>query len=217
MWCQRKTEGYPHVKVANFHTSFQDGLAFCALIHRHRPDLLDFSKLDPVCFPHFLLIFALIFRSAYTYNLLQADKAGNLQLAFDVAARDLDIPKMLDVSDMLDVPKPDERSVMTYVAAYFHVFSASQKAETAAKRVAKLLELTEANAAAKSDYERRADELSQWINQTIEKMEDRNFGDSIDSIQVRTFPTFSFFLPTFCKPRFTREVSRIFRLRQITH
>ncbi len=39
----------------------------------------------------------------------QADRAGNLQLAFDVAARDLDIPKMLDVGDMLDVPRPDER------------------------------------------------------------------------------------------------------------
>lgn len=159
LWCQRKTEGYPHVKVQNFHTSFQDGLAFCALIHRHRPDLLDFHKLDP------------------------ADKAGNLQLAFDVAAKDLDIPKMLDVSDMLDVPKPDERSVMTYVAAYFHVFSASQKAETAAKRVAKLLEFTEANNLAKSDYENRAKALVDWINATIHKMEDRNFGDSIDSIQ----------------------------------
>jgi actinin alpha len=159
LWCQRKTEGYAHVKVQNFHTSFQDGLAFCALIHRHRPDLLDFSKLDP------------------------SDKAGNLQLAFDVAARDLDIPKMLDVGDMLDVPKPDERSVMTYVAAYFHVFSASQKAETAAKRVAKLLEFAEANAAAKSDYERRAQELVDWINNTIEKMEDRSFGDTQESIQ----------------------------------
>jgi len=159
LWCQRKTEGYAHVKVQNFHTSFQDGLAFCALIHRHRPDLLDFAKLDP------------------------ADKAGNLQLAFDVAARDLDIPKMLDVSDMLDVPKPDERSVMTYIAAYFHVFSASQKAETAAKRVAKLLEFTEANTLAKNDYEKRAQELVDWINETIAKHEDRNFGDSTDSIQ----------------------------------
>jgi len=159
LWCQRKTEGYNHVKVSNFHTSFQDGLAFCALIHRHRPDLLDFSKLDP------------------------ADKAGNLQLAFDIAAKELDIPQMLDVSDMLDVPKPDERSVMTYIAAYFHVFSASQKAETAAKRVGKVLEFTEQINQAKTDYVERAMKLSEWINETTTRMEDRNFPQDLEGLQ----------------------------------
>jgi actinin alpha len=159
LWCQRKTEGYAHVKVTNFHTSFQDGLAFCALIHRHRPDLLDFSKLDP------------------------ADKAGNLQLAFDIAEKHLDIPKMLDVSDMLDVPKPDERSVMTYIAAYFHVFSASQKAETAAKRVDKVLEFTEQVNQAKTDYVERAMKLTEWIQEATTRMEDRNFPQDIDGLQ----------------------------------
>jgi len=159
LWCQRKTEGYPHVKVQNFHTSFQDGLAFCALIHRHRPDLLDFHSLDP------------------------ADRAGNLQLAFDIAEKHLDIPKMLDVGDMLDVPKPDERSVMVYIAAYFHVFSASQKAETAAKRVGKVLDFAAQNNAAKQDYTDRSQALADWVNQTIVRMNDRNFGDTTESIQ----------------------------------
>jgi hypothetical protein len=30
----------------------------------------------------------------------------------------------LDVEDVCDIQKPDERSVMTYVAEYFHAFSA---------------------------------------------------------------------------------------------
>lgn len=147
------------MKVSNFHTSFQDGLAFCALIHRHRPELLDFSKLDP------------------------SDKAGNLQLAFDVASKELDIPQMLDVSDMLDVPKPDERSVMTYIAAYFHVFSAGQKAETAAKRVDKVLDFQQQINNAKTDYVERAMKLIDWINEATTRMEDRNFPQDVEGLQ----------------------------------
>lgn len=71
----------------------------CALIHRHRPDLLDYGALD------------------------KTDSRGNTRLAFTMAAQHLNIPQLLDVSDICDVEKPDERSVMTYVAQYFHAFS----------------------------------------------------------------------------------------------
>ena len=72
LWCQRKTAPYKNVNVQNFHLSWRDGLAFCALIHRHRPDLLDYSKLS------------------------KDNPLENLNLAFDIAEKYLDIPRMLD-------------------------------------------------------------------------------------------------------------------------
>lgn len=76
LWCQRKTAPYKNVNVQNFHLSFKDGLAFCALIHRHRPDLIDYNKLS------------------------KDNPYENLNTAFDVAEKYLDIPRMLDPDGM---------------------------------------------------------------------------------------------------------------------
>lgn len=40
LWCQRLTNGYDNVKIENMTTSWRDGLGFCALIHKMRPDLM---------------------------------------------------------------------------------------------------------------------------------------------------------------------------------
>ena len=131
LWCQRKTKGYNHVNVQDFSGSFQDGMAFCALIHRHRPDLLDFDALNP------------------------EDKAGNLDKAFQVAADHLDIPRLLDVEDIVSMPRPDERSIMTYVAQLYKVFSSLDQAESAGRRVSKFVDDLKEVSDLIHDYEAR--------------------------------------------------------------
>lgn len=159
LWCQRKTAPYKNVNVQNFHMSFKDGLAFCALIHRHRPDLIDYEKLS------------------------KDDPMYNLNYAFEVAEKELDIPKMLDAEDMVNQVKPDERAVMTYVSCYYHAFSSSQQAETAAKRILKALNVNQGNEKAIEDYENLASDLLDWINQKIPQFNDRPTDASLEEMQ----------------------------------
>lgn len=155
LWCQRKTAPYKNCNVQNFHLSFKDGLAFCALIHRHRPELLDYHKLS------------------------KDNPVYNLNLAFDVAEKYLDIPKMLDAEDMVNSIKPDERSVMTYVSAYYHAFAGAQQAETAANRICKVLKINQENERLMEEYERMASDLLEWIRRTRPWLETRTTDNTV--------------------------------------
>jgi len=101
LWAQKKVEDgskgifSAHLcTVQNFHSSWQDGTAFCCLIHAFRPDLIPAEK---------------VLKSADPAKMQEV-----LNLAFDVADSKLGIPKMLDAADMAS-HRPDEKSVMTYV------------------------------------------------------------------------------------------------------
>lgn len=39
-WCQEQTAGFPGVHVTDFSSSWTDGRALCALVHRLQPGLL---------------------------------------------------------------------------------------------------------------------------------------------------------------------------------
>uniref|UniRef100_A0A8B9J7Z4 Actinin alpha 4 n=1 Tax=Astyanax mexicanus TaxID=7994 RepID=A0A8B9J7Z4_ASTMX len=136
LWCQRKTAPYKNVNVQNFHISWKDGLAFNALIHRHRPELIDYDKLR------------------------KDDPVTNLNNAFEVAEKYLDIPKMLDAEDIVGTLRPDEKAIMTYVSCFYHAFSGAQKAETAANRICKVLAVNQENEHLMEDYEKLASDVS---------------------------------------------------------
>jgi len=93
-WVKRKTAGYRNVNVQNFTNSFQDGLAFCALIHALRPDLIDFNTLK------------------------KENQVENLDKAFSIAEKYMGIPRLLDIADVIN--NPDQHCIMTYVAQFFH-------------------------------------------------------------------------------------------------
>ena len=72
LWCKTNTSGYPEVLVQNFHTSWKDGLAMCALINKFHPEVLEFDSLSK-------------------------DKPlDNLEVAFAEAAK-LGMPKFLNI------------------------------------------------------------------------------------------------------------------------
>jgi len=139
LWCQRKTACYEEVQVVDFSASWNDGLAFCALLDIHRPDLIDYDKLD------------------------KSDHRGNMQLAFDIASKEIGIPDLLDVEDVCDVPKPDERSLMTYIAYWFHAFSQMERVENAGRRVEKFVSSMNGAWEMQNNYERRMRALLQQI------------------------------------------------------
>lgn len=109
----------------------------------------------------------------------------NLNLAFDIAEKHLDIPKMLDAEDLIEVAKPDERSIMTYVAAFYHAFAGDQKAETAANRILKVLDVNQANEKLMDEYERLASDLLEWIERTRPSLEDRTVENQMSDVQTR--------------------------------
>uniref|UniRef100_A0A2K5XZ55 Actinin alpha 3 n=1 Tax=Mandrillus leucophaeus TaxID=9568 RepID=A0A2K5XZ55_MANLE len=159
LWCQRKTAPYRNVNVQNFHTSWKDGLALCALIHRHRPDLIDYAKLR------------------------KDDPVGNLNTAFEVAEKYLDIPKMLDAEDIVNTPKPDEKAIMTYVSCFYHAFAGAEQAETAANRICKVLAVNQENEKLMEEYEKLASELLEWIRRTVPWLENRVGEPSMSAMQ----------------------------------
>ncbi|KAL6480858.1 hypothetical protein MHYP_G00118910 [Metynnis hypsauchen] len=98
LWCRKQTQGYRGVDVTDLTTSWKSGLALCALIHRQRPDLIDFDSLN------------------------EADCARNNQLAFEVAERAFGIQPLITGKEMAAVQEPDKLVMVLYLSKFYEMF-----------------------------------------------------------------------------------------------
>uniref|UniRef100_A0AAX7SX96 Spectrin beta chain n=1 Tax=Astatotilapia calliptera TaxID=8154 RepID=A0AAX7SX96_ASTCA len=167
LWCQMKTAGYSEVNIQNFTTCWRDGLAFNALIHRHRPDLIEFHKLT---------------RSNATHN---------LQQAFNIAEQHLGLTKLLDPEDV-NTENPDEKSIITYVVSYYHYFSKMKALIVEGKRVGKVLDNCIEAEKIVNRYDALASELLEWIEKTIAVISNQKFANSLTGVQqqLQAFTTY---------------------------
>ena len=102
-WVRKVTQTYHNVDERNFTSSWKDGLAFNALIHRFRPELVEYDKLTG------------------------ENGFKNCESAFNIARDSLDIPKLLDPEDVSDAPIPDEKSIITYVSQFYQKFKTLER------------------------------------------------------------------------------------------
>ncbi|XP_064489852.1 F-actin-monooxygenase MICAL3-like isoform X1 [Ornithodoros turicata] len=97
-WCQRQVALYAQVKIENMTTSWKDGLALCAILHRYRPDLVDLLELLP------------------------ENSAANNQRAFDILEKEYGIPPVMTGLEMASCTVPDKLTMVSYLSQVYETF-----------------------------------------------------------------------------------------------
>ncbi|RHY45155.1 hypothetical protein DYB34_011058 [Aphanomyces astaci] len=138
LWVKRSLTDYPTVDVTNFTSSWTNGIAFCALIHKHYPTLLDFDSLSP------------------------NDAVENVSLAFGLMEAKFGIPQLLNVADVAGNPKPDDKSIMTYVSLLFQEFASGVQKKKAITTICKAVAMAQRISECKTQYETSAPTLLAW-------------------------------------------------------
>ena len=159
LWCQRSTKGYAGVDITNFTSSWNDGLAFCAIINRFRPDLLEFEGLS------------------------KENALENLELAFKVAEEKLNISRFLDPEDVANVPRPDEKSIIAYVSQFFKLFAGAAKNDALIKSIERAVAVTREHDRLAEEYAAGGTALAASIAARTAALRESNADDSTAKVK----------------------------------
>jgi len=158
MWVQNKTQGYKGVSVENFGKDFRDGMALCALVHKHRPKLIDFDSLNP------------------------ANGKENLQTAMNAAEKYFGLEQYITPEDIL---KLDENSMVVYVSEYYYGIAEQRKVDLAVRRLNKLIKFTVENDAMRKQYNETAASYKDELSGAEVLLEDRTIDNTMAGAKKR--------------------------------
>jgi len=152
MWVQNKTAGYDGVSVTNFTTSFHSGLALCALIHKFRPQLVDYASLK------------------------KDDKVGNIKIAMDAAEKYFGLEQYITPQEVL---KLDESGMMVYVSEYFYGIAEQRKIDQAARRIHKVVKFTKTTDAMRAEFADESTKFLERLKKVEAVLEDRTIDNTM--------------------------------------
>ncbi|KAL5965403.1 Spectrin beta chain, partial [Taenia solium] len=133
------------INIANFTSSWRDGLAMCALLHRHRPYLIDFAALA----------------SATTSPI------SRLSEAFSLAKRAFRIPTIIDPADFVACSS-DERCVVAVVATWYHRLNEDQEFKKSASRLAVVLDRVMTSERRMMAYVEEVHAFRRWMRKNLQ-------------------------------------------------
>jgi len=151
MWITNKVSSYG-LKPEGFGKDFHDGMILCALIHKHRPKLINWESLN------------------------KENKKENLQTAIDAAEKYFHLEKYLTPED---IPKLDENSMVVYLSEYYSGIAEQTKLDLAARRISKVIKLTEDNDAKKAKYNETASKLKDHLVQVEKILNERTIDNTM--------------------------------------
>jgi len=146
LFFKAKTKGYKGVDIKDLKKSFHDGMAFCALLHKFRPRIVG------------------------SYDAISAGPAA-LGKALDDGEK-LGIEKYLPAETVV---KLDDVSMVIYLTDWYFGAALLMRQDVAARRIAKLVDMTKLHDQMKADYNAGATALTGWCDQKVASLGDRNF------------------------------------------
>ncbi|VDO01761.1 unnamed protein product [Rodentolepis nana] len=137
------------IEITNFTTSWSDGLAMCALIHRHCPDLLDFAKLAAP----------------------NVTPVNRLSEAFNMAEKVFHMPEVVSATDFIACSN-DERCIIAVVATWYHRLNENRNFKRSSNRLGVVLNRAVTAGRHMTAYIREVYNLRNWMKSNLRFLEE---------------------------------------------